>query len=209
MNVIKPVNEFISSDCIARKKTSRWVRGFTLLEILIVVSITIMISALAISYKSSTQQQVGLYVEVQKLAGLILRAKSLAVATYNDPEAFSDPSSIICGYGVSIDYLRNGYDLFSYKIPAGESCENITEIQNSGSSPPDEIVVLSSHSVAPGVIILDNFPNDSIYKVFFVPPAPITLIGTESPVGAVGRAPGRIYLITKDSSVTGEISVSA
>ncbi len=191
----------------------RMSRGFTILEILIVVSITIMVSALAISYRSSSQQQVGLYVEVQKLAELILRAKSLAVSTYNDPAALSDPSTMICGYGVSIDYTpnHNGYTLFSYRVPLGRQCENITTIENDAAA-NTSIVTFSRYDVAPGVVILkDGFP-DSIYKIFFVPPTPVTLIGVNPDEKTVERnrsAPGKIYLTTKDVSINATISVSS
>ncbi len=194
--------------------------GFTLLEILIVISITIMISALAISYTSSTQQQIGLYVEVQKLSALILRAKSLAVSTYNDPQAAGASNVVICGYGIAINYPSNRYSLFFYKVPPGQNCGNITTIKHDpdGAPPegPTEIELLSSHDVAPGVILLDenhrdsDGNRDSIYYVLFVPPSPITLISISfngdvlSPPG-----PGSISLITKDASLNATISVSS
>lgn len=299
--------------------------GFTLLEILIVISITIMISGIAISYNGSTQQQIGLYVEVQKLAELILRAKSLAVSTYRDPgnvpvsaqvaapvmapyasrdgmgsitagsyyyavtfvtsggETTGSPISNVenisfarridvsnipispdlavierkiyrtlangttlhyvakiannystyytdnnsdasisgnptiptantsgespsttCGYGVSIDYDRNGYELFSYRVPRGQECASISKISNAS---PNEITVLSSHDVAPGVVILQKGVHN-IYKVFFVPPTPLTLISI-NPAGAVNPVDGKIYLTTKDASLDATISVSA
>ncbi len=184
-------------------------KGFTLLELFIVIAITVMISALAISYKSSTQQQIGLYVEVQKLAELILRAKSLAISTYNNPGEALPQNEVICGYGVNIDYARNGYELFSYRVnlqQLNQGCEGINTIKNN--PPRFNMVTISSHDVAPGVVILDGGHNDSIYKVFFVPPNPVTLIGTRDVNGAVGKQSGKIYLTTKDASLTGTIYVS-
>ncbi|MEK7507621.1 MAG: hypothetical protein AAB602_00870 [Patescibacteria group bacterium] len=185
-------------------------QGFSIIELLVVISITIMISALALTYTSSTQQQIGLYVEVQKLAELILRAKSLAVSTYNDKEVL-DPGVVNCGYGVNIDYGRNGYELFSYRVipEGGKGCEDgINTIKNTGKT---RIVTLSRHDVAPGVVILENrgHANRSIYKVFFVPPVPITLIGTVAESGLVSdENSGKIYLTTKDASLNAAISVS-
>ena len=198
-------------------------KGFTVLELLIVISITVMMSALAISYRSSTQQQVGLYVEVQKLAELILRAKSLAISTYNDPGQVLPFDVVNCGYGINVDYDRNGYDLFSYQVKRvgqgqGQDCENINIIKDGNGPNADKMVILSSHDVAPGVFILENRtkqanPNKSIHIVFFVPPAPITLIGT-TPGGSVCGPPtncpgGKIYLTTKDASLNAAISISS
>src|SRR5206468_841965 len=110
------------------------VGGFTILEILVVIGITLMISALAITYKSQSQRQVSLYVETQRVVELILRAKSLAVSTYKDPNTVSDPTLVACGYGIDINYASNTYSLFSYKIPTGGNCSAIPAIDKSGGS---------------------------------------------------------------------------
>ena len=53
-------------------------KGFTLIELLMVVAISAMLSAMAISYSNVSKNQITLSVETAKLAQTILRAKDLA-----------------------------------------------------------------------------------------------------------------------------------
>src|SRR3989344_3199887 len=82
-------------------------RAFTLIEILVVISVITMLSAFVLTYNATSRNQVALRIEQAELVQTISRAKSLALATYNKPE-------VPCGYGVYINYSENNYAIFSY-----------------------------------------------------------------------------------------------
>ena len=158
-------------------KKKRWIgqfhhkQGFTLLEILVVLAVTTVLTGMVLTYGSRGRSQTSLYVEQAKLAQIILRAKSLSVATYNKPD-------IPCGYGVSVDYNTNSYELFSYK-PA-----NCFDIKNVGIV-KDELNRYESverYTVVAGVKLAKNSvdSNATLSTVFFLPPNPETLIWADS-----------------------------
>ena len=200
-------------------------KGFTLVEILVVVAITALISGIVISYSKVGENQVGLYVETQKIASAILRAKSLAIATFdlrqcsdgadNDGDSLidfpSDPgcagqndpterTEILCGYGFDIDYKNRTYRVFSYE-PAATTCSGINLIQNSS-----KVALFNSVYVLPQGIAWDATPPDNLRALLFVPPAPLTLIST-NPGGSVASIPGKIYLSTADGTAQTVITV--
>lgn len=172
-------------------------KGFTLIEILVVVAITIMVSAFAVSYSKIGQNQVTLYIEAQKLAGLIFRAKTLAIATYNDPVP-----TLSCGYGLEINYSSGQYRIFSYDpLPPIFDCSAIVSVP-----PPSRRTVVSPSSLNAGVVF-NNAPADSLHLVLFVPPDPRTLLSNDAG-GAISGGPATIYLETADGSANTSITVS-
>src|SRR5512144_1181344 len=92
--------------------------GFTLIESMIAVTITVLLSSFVITYSSTGRQQISLTVERAKLVQVVSRAKSMALNRYKD----TDP---VCGYGISVDYDNAQYMLFSYRAPR---CEDIASI---------------------------------------------------------------------------------
>lgn len=70
--------------------------GFTLIEIFITISISVLLSAALILYNRVGERQISLFKNQAQIINLILRAKSLALQTY-----IEGPSA--CGYGVHFD----------------------------------------------------------------------------------------------------------
>jgi len=163
--------------------------GFTIIEILVVLSITVLLTSLIITYSAAGRAQVALYIEESKMGQIILKAKSLAIATYNDP-------SVPCGYGVNFNYANAQYVLFGYRAP---DCKNISAID-----PSD-----------PGFSVIDQFDLSSLLNfgngpgridsVFFLPPNPKTLIWTD---GGNSSGSGEVYLETKNKSAALGIQVT-
>jgi len=154
--------------------------GFTLIEVLIVVGITSILAGMVMTYSSRGRTQVALYVEAAKLSQTILRAKSLAVATFNDP-------NVPCGYGVHVDYVAGSYSLFSYGPPDCSPTGSPTAI---GTNPintdptTNYYKVISANQLAPGVIYGAGSNNPKMTDILFVPPDPVALIWSEGDVGA-------------------------
>jgi len=159
--------------------------GFTLVEILAVVGITIILSTALVVYSSSARNQTTLAVEETKLSQLILRAKSLAVATYNQPP-------IPCGYGIRIDYLVHSYELFSYDFPADKmQCRsiNIQGIDITGTAPGSVYRIFETHPL-PTTLTWDTTVSNPLDFVFFLPPDPQTVLlpalGPGTSAGSIG-----------------------
>ncbi len=181
---------------ILRSK-SRSRRGFSLIELLVVVTISAVISSLAIVYSKISQRQIALYVETQKIGEVILRAKALTLATYNDP---TPPS---CGYGFDIDYTTRTYTLFGYNpMPPPPGC-NIATIDPASKFPIVQTEVLNRD------IVFDTSAADTLYSVLFTPPEPRIFISNNIS-GAVTDPPisSSVHLKTLDGSTHADVTVS-
>lgn len=174
----------------SRQRNQVW--GFTLLELLIVVSITALLSSYAILYTATGRQQVALYVEASKITQTVLKSKSLAIATY------ANPAAPVCGYGVRVDSGASAYALFSYNAP---DCSSIPSIDFADASKYTE---LERFSLAPGLAFqTGSTPLDA---VLFVPPDPETLLwsgGTPLQSGS-----GFISIQTRDGLASVRVGVS-
>lgn len=171
--------------------------GFTLIELLVSVTVTALLSSFVIVYTTNGRAQTALYVEQSKIIQVIVRAKSLAISTYDAP----DP---LCGYGVHFDQSAGAYDLFSYRDSA---CNLISFID-----PTDSAHYVSLHRyVLPKNLMLRDGEN-AISDILFIPPDPKTLLWSEGVILTTGT--GNVYLAAKDGpwntnlhvSVAGQIS---
>ncbi len=93
-------------------------RGFTLVEMLVVIGIMTLFAAISIGYSNVGQNQDALTVETAKIGEMILQARELALATYTG----SGSGGNACAYGVQFNYgagpQGNGtYSLFAYMPP--------------------------------------------------------------------------------------------
>ena len=170
-------------------------KGFTLIEILVVIGITMMLASLTLTYSKVGERQVALYVETQHIANFIFRAKSLSLATYIG----STPNR--CGYGVEINYALKKYILFAYQEPNPPACASLSSI------PAAFRVAIESFSMDPK-IVLKNSSSDSLREVLFVPPDPKVLLSTDDG-STLTDQPTTIYLETIDGGAKRTITVSA
>lgn len=162
-------------------------RGYTILELLVVVAISALLSTIILTYGSGSRQQVALSIELTKMAQVISRAKSLAVATFNDPTA--------CGYGVHFDYATREYYLAAYE--AAPNCPSIASVTN--------IRALEARLRLPPEVDFGDGANKAD-DIFFVPPDPRTFAVIGGSLS--GNATANIYLRTKDAVVAKTISVN-
>jgi type II secretory pathway pseudopilin PulG len=128
--------------------------GFTLVELLVVIGITVLLSGFLLAYSGTSRSQVSLSIERAKLTQMILRAKSLAIETYG---------SAGCCYGVRIlDATR--YALVSYGVA---DCSAIISVDPAGTNTMETYTLSSNLS----------FDNNSVnFLVLFIPPDPRTVI---------------------------------
>ncbi len=79
--------------------------GFTIVEILVTLSIMAMLSGILIIYGRSSEKQLLLFRDQAKIVNAILKAKSLALNTYSKDGA-------PCAYGVHFDSVKKEYRIF-------------------------------------------------------------------------------------------------
>lgn len=176
---------------MSRKKD--WKKGFSLIELLIAVAITAVLSSILILYSATGRAQVALYVEEAKIAQLVLKSKSLAIATY------ANPGQSTCGYGLHIDYETGRYSVFSYRT---SDCSNIFGIDTAD---PMKYKEIESYSLSSD-IVFQSGSSGNLDSVLFVPPDPKTLIWSGG--GALTGNFGSIELKTLSGSASAKILVT-
>ena len=181
-----------------RARARAWsLTGFTLVEMLVVVGITSMLAGAILSYTATSRDRVALSVEEAKLAQTISRAKSLALTTYARDE-------IPCGYGVSLNYDANAYELFAYTPPLKEDgtegrCGVILTLDDANKS-ERELFAFS-----PNVVFGEG--EERLEHVLFVPPRPSTWIWRLG--DTTTSTSGRIYLTNRNDTAPVAIEVGA
>lgn len=169
--------------------------GFTIIEVLIVVAITILLSSSLITYTSTARQQIALYAEEAKLGQTIYRAKSLALSS----RSMTVGSQQICGYGVHFDYDYMKYSIFSYLKPQNLNCKDISAIDGNYENTISTFNVNKNLKLVPA--------EKGIYDVLFIPPDPLTLMRTEG--GTVNNGSAAAILKTADGSLYFTITVNS
>lgn len=189
--------------------------AFTLIELLIVVAISALLTSLVIVYSGTARNQANLSVQTTTIAQLLVRAKSLAIATYRNPSA---PGSHLCGYGVLFDTAAETYSLVSYSPAGGAACPSTAAISMNGIT-GDTLSQYSADTwhmrLTNGVKFLTTGSQGNALKLaLFYPPDPTTLLSWDACTLGDGNCafgfssqPGAIYLATTDSSTQQTITV--
>lgn len=158
-------------------------RGFTTLEMLVVILITLMMSAMAISWSSSSRDQVAILTERARIGQLLQRAKSLSLGTFVE-------ASPACGYGVV--FINNNYNLIRYRDPVCTSGLAAGGIDES----------LEGFKLSGGVTF-DTGPNQMV-RIVFLPPDPKVFMYD---IAGNLLSEGAVYLSAPAASMTSTIHV--
>jgi len=193
-----------------------------LIEVLIVVAITAMLSGIAIVYSHVGQSQISLSIEESKIAQLILEAKELSIATYSTDQA-------TCAYGVSFDFTDQTYSLFAYNSAANSPVPGGRPICPSIASTSVAIVTRDMDEyaggswrvhVAQGVALKQGSgaASNTIQDVLFYPPDPCTLVSLDgktfqslcTSLSGYDNPPAEsyVYLSTSDGSLSRTVTVN-
>ncbi|HUC02140.1 MAG TPA: prepilin-type N-terminal cleavage/methylation domain-containing protein [Candidatus Paceibacterota bacterium] len=188
-------------------------KGFTLVEMLVVIAITALLSGLAIVYSHAGQDQIALSIEESKVAQLILEAKELSIATYST-------NSKTCAYGVYFDLANSQYSLFAYnsaissaQYPGRFVCPTLASTTAAVNTADVAEYAGGSWQVhtAPGVVLKNpsSPASDTIKYVLFYPPDPFTLISRNGTTFLYPAPSSYVYIGTVDNNLVRAITVNA
>lgn len=138
--------------------------GFTLVEMLVVVSITAMLSSMLILYSRTGERQILLFREQSKVINMIAKSKSLALQTYID-------GSAACGYGVHFS-LPSTIILFKDQAADCAASDNIY------SGPSEDF----SHLILGAGIV---FSASDVVDMLFIPPDPTVKLNPNQVSGVI------------------------
>ncbi len=142
-------------------------RGFTLLEMLVVIGVMIMLTATLIIYTRSGGRRIILFREQAKLVSMLTRARGLTTNLYR-PGAEK-----ICGYGVRV------VDMTTYELYKDLPGDGICPASNSWSG---EIETLETFTLKPLVSFSDQ---RAVSDIFFLPPNPSVYFDGQPATGQV------------------------
>lgn len=161
-------------------------RGFSILEMLVVMGILAILSSTLILYNRAGERQLVILREKARLIGTIVQAKSYATNMFVD-------DAPACGYGVHIDASAGKY--FIYRDRA-INCRTSDRIWGEAS---DEAVSGSLVALQEGV----DFGDGAVSDIMFVPPHPEIYLD-----GGNGFREAVIGLSSADGSAKGEIIIT-
>ena len=160
-------------------------KGFTILEMLVVISIMALLSALLILYSRTGENQVILFREQSRLITALNRAKSLSVQLYNAPET-------PCAFGVH--FSQNSFLIFRDLAP---DCLNASHTYND----PSEI--FENYQLSPKVRFRSLDPLLTLSDIVFIPPDPKTIIDDDS-----NKSEATVILETLDGNASVNVKVN-
>jgi prepilin-type N-terminal cleavage/methylation domain-containing protein len=176
-------------------------KGFTIVEILVVIAVSAMLSALAITYTNVGRNQIALSVESAKISQFILQAKELSIATYSG-------SGASCAYGVFFDLVNQSYSIFSYNPAGAPPCPTASAVTSIG---PNDMAEYTPGTwnvkLSRGISMSAGSAGDSIQYVMFYPPAPTTIF-VDNGTDGLAYQTSYVYLSTIGNTASTNISVN-
>ncbi len=186
------------------KPTANRSKGFTLIEILVTLSILGVLSGVLIGYAAESSRQTFMMITRERVIRLMARTKSLSTSTFLDNvSTLSDPNAPkTCGYGLHID--RTTGEIFIFR-DINTNCANADYIY----TPTADARLtgsLDSYSLDLNRISFITDPAGELNNVVFVPPNPDVHINGDT-TGSVTQA-GVNLRIKDGSAATAEISIN-
>ena len=169
--------------------------GFSLIEIIVVISITILLSSLVIGYGRSSGKQLVLFRDQAVIAGVLNRARALAIEKFYEPE----PDFDNCAFGLHFDNGSREYILFRDLGVGG--CDDVNYRYDADGVTSGAITLLeeiSRFSIDEKLVFANPVAD---LDILFVPP--------ELDVVSNSSFPVEIIIETIDDGASASVSVSA
>jgi len=140
-------------------------KGFTLLELMVVIGIMSVLSAVLLLYNRTGEKQIILSREQARLTSVLFQARSLSLNSFGAEIRGGDVQ--ICGYGVNFSPPQT-FTIFQDRLAGGTNCAASNKIFDGG----EEVSVQTLDSA---IKITSNFSN-----ILFMPPEPTVVIDGDS-----------------------------
>ena len=136
--------------------------GFTIVELLIVFAIIAFLSTGLVFYSRSGERQIILFREQTKVVSSIIKAKSLALATFGDNLA-------PCGYGAHFEAPNKIIVFKEMPVEANDlSCVSIDGVYTAANSAEKQEEILLDKTI--------KFGELQLRDILFIPPDPFIVI---------------------------------
>jgi len=100
--------------------------GFTFYEVMVSVGVMLVLSALAVTYSTSTREQILIFREQAAVVSMLSRARGLAAKGY------TAGSNIICAYGVHFDETDGEIIVFGDFGDSAADCTDVNYAYDAG-----------------------------------------------------------------------------
>lgn len=146
---------------MAISKYSNYSKGFTIVELLVVLAVTVLLSGGLVFYNRLSERQLILFQEQNKIIGVFNKAKSLTLGAFGEERA-------PCGYGVHFE-MPDAFFIFEEESPGDDPrCFDI-----------DFIYTANIDKEFGDSFKLDKatkFSELGLSDIIFIPPDPIIVI---------------------------------
>lgn len=170
--------------------------GFTLIDMLVTISVILILSGILIRYGKESGKQLVLINNQTKLMNLISRAKSLSTTTFIENSLSTIPyqSKNVCGYGIHANIESGEVFIFrDHPVPPSVDCAASDNKFGSGDEKLKgqlDVLNLESQTI--------KFASESdLIDVFFIPPDPTVVINGDKSIEAKEAG---LVIETKDKS---------
>ncbi|MDP3052941.1 MAG: prepilin-type N-terminal cleavage/methylation domain-containing protein [bacterium] len=134
-------------------------KGFTIIEMLVVISIMVLLTSLLILYSRTGENQIILFRDQARLIAALNRAKSLSAQLFSAPEP-------PCSFGVHFSQAENNFLIFR---DLAADCQNSDNIYTGAGE------LFEKYQLSPQV----KFGDLTLTNIVFIPPDPKTLIDND------------------------------
>ena len=169
-------------------------KGYTLIEMLVVIAVTAILTGMVLVYNRSGEKQIILHRDEARVVGVINRAKSLALQNFRDPTLSGYD---FCAFGVHFDPSPSKEFILFQDLGEGGCALGRAYAYDSASDPSEEI---EKFFLDPSLEFVNI--NDPI-DVLFVPPE--LSATTTNPSGF----PVTVNLRIADGDTTASITISS
>ena len=136
-------------------RPTRRTSAFTLIEIVVVVGITMLFTAMAIGYTRTSEDRLALFSEQAKIQGLLNRAKTLALQGFGRTEGAEGAC-----YGARFDMPvtgRHSIQLFRVGLESNGKCQAYD--LDSG-----DVLIIEQQTLDPRILLGGDFENDISFR---------------------------------------------
>ena len=137
-------------------------RGFTMIELLVVVGVIVLLSSFVIAYSRTGERQITLFKEQASLVSLLTRARSLSISAFSD-------AVVPCDYGVNFSDSGTAILFREYSPSNDPRCLDANRVYNLEDEKIEEMTLDST-------IV---FSELGLLNVVFIPPEPQVVIDND------------------------------